>query len=67
MQRAHYETATLGSIILLPGESIHKALAEDYQAMRNMIYGDIPDFEDILAFLEKLQAEIHELRNSDTL
>ena len=64
---AHYETATLGSIILLPGESIHKALAEDYQAMRNMIYGDIPDFEDILAFLEKLQAEIHELRNSDTL
>ena len=31
---AHYETATLGSIILLPGESIHKALAEDYQLTR---------------------------------
>lgn len=64
---AHYETATLGSIMILPGESIHKALAEDYQAMRNMIYGAAPDFEDILAFLEKLQAEIHELSNSDIL
>lgn len=64
---AHYETATLGSIMILPGESIHKALAEDYQAMRNMIYGTAPDFEDILAFLEKLQAEIHELSNIDIL
>lgn len=64
---AHYETATLGSIMILPGESIHKALAEDYQVMRNMIYGAAPDFEDILAFLEKLQAEIHELSNSDIL
>lgn len=58
---AHYETATLSSIALLPGEEMHKALAEDYRAMRNMIYGNIPDFEDILTFLEKLQAEIHEL------
>ena len=53
--------------MILPGESIHKALAEDYQAMRNMIYGAAPDFEDILAFLEKLQAEIHGLSNSDIL
>lgn len=59
---AHYETATLGSIMILPGESIHKALAEDYQAMRNMIYGNIPEFEEIFEFLEKLQEEIHGLQ-----
>lgn len=29
--------------------------------MKNMIYGNIPEFEEILEFLEKLQEEIHEL------
>lgn len=29
--------------------------------MRNMIYGNIPEFEEILEFLEKLQEEIHGL------
>jgi hypothetical protein len=29
--------------------------------MRNMIYGKIPEFEEILEFLEKLQEEIHGL------
>lgn len=62
---AHYETATLSSIELLPRKAILNALQEDYQAMKNMIYGNIPEFEDILAFLELLQAEIHELKNSD--
>ena len=54
---AHYETATLSSIELLPKEAVLNALKEDYQAMRNMIYGNIPEFEEILEFLEKLQEE----------
>jgi hypothetical protein len=58
---AHYETATLGSIELLPRETVLNALQDDYQAMRNMIYGKIPEFEEILEFLEKLQEEIHGL------
>lgn len=58
---AHYETATLKSIELLPGKETRKELLEDYTAMRNMIYGDIPEFENILVLLEKLQGEIHEL------
>ena len=58
---AHYETATLETIMLVPEERIHKELEDDYQAMRNMIYGNIPEFEEILEFLEKLQEEIHGL------
>ncbi len=58
---AHYETATLETIMLVPGERIHKELEDDYQAMRNMIYGNIPEFEEILEFLEKLQEEVHGL------
>ena len=58
---AHYETATLGSIELLPRETVLNALREDYLAMRNMIYGNIPEFEQILEFLKTLQEEIHRL------
>ena len=58
---AHYETATLKSVVLLPNAAILKALLEDYQAMRNMIYGDVPEFEEILSFLQMLQEDIHKL------
>ena len=59
---AHYETATLSSIELLPRITVLNALQEDYQAMGNMIYGDIPEFQEILEFLEKLQEEVHGLK-----
>lgn len=58
---AHYETATLNSIELLPKESIKKELIDDYEAMRNMIYGNIPSFDEILLFLSELQNQIHKL------
>lgn len=58
---AHYETATLGSIMLVPGERIHKALKEDYQAMHNMIYGKMLEYEEIIGYLCKLEEEVHEL------
>ena len=58
---ADYGTATLENIMLVPGERIHKKVEDDYQAMRNMIYGNIPEFKDILVFLERLQEEIHGL------
>ena len=58
---AHYETATLGTIMLVPGERIHKVLKEDYQAMRNMIYGKIPEYEEIIEYLRKLEEEVHGL------
>ena len=60
-KNAHYESATLNRIELLPKEKVLDALREDYQAMRNMIYGNVPEFEEILEFLEKLQEEIHGL------
>ncbi len=58
---AHYETATLGSIMLAPGENLRKALEEDYQAMRNMIYGKMPEYEEMIDFLKQLEEEVHRL------
>ena len=59
---AHYETATLESIELMPREAVLAVLQEDYQAMRNMIYGNIPEFEENHEFLQKLQEEIRGLK-----
>ena len=58
---AHYEKATVKEIKLIPADSIMQSLREDYTAMKNMLYGVAPDFDDILAYLEKLEAEIHKL------
>lgn len=51
----------LSSIELLPKENVRRELPEDYQVMRNIIYGNIPEFEEILTYLEKLQKEVHGL------
>ncbi len=58
---AHYETATLADISLIPAEHIMGAVKKDYEAMKNMIYGDYPDFDDIIACLKKLESEVHSL------
>ena len=58
---AHYETATLKTISLIPSEEIMQSLKNDYAAMANMFYGSTPDFEIILMYLEELEKEIHAL------
>lgn len=59
---SHYEKATLKEVILVPSERIYIELLKDYKAMYNMIYGNIPEFEEIIEFLKILQDEIHSLQ-----
>lgn len=61
IQRAHYETATLKEIRLIPGQEIIPALRNDYAAMANMFYGHAPEFDDIINYLKQLEEEIHAL------
>lgn len=58
---AHYETATLKTVNLIPAEGIMQSLKNDYAAMANMFYGNAPEFDDILIFLSELEIEIHNL------
>ena len=60
-KNANYETATLASIKLIPKPETMTALVKDYDAMKNMIYGSIPEFNIIIEYLEELQDEIHSL------
>ncbi len=58
---AHYESATLSRISLLPAEHIMDAVRSDYAAMKNMIYGKYPGFDDILSCLKHLEEEVHSI------
>lgn len=54
-----YPTAKRGSFQLVPSEKRQKELAEDYQAMRAMIFGDTPEFSEIMATLKKIEDRIN--------
>lgn len=52
---AHYDLAKPGTLKLVPGESLKKWLIKDYKAMEEMIFGDVPTFEEIIKALEEME------------
>ena len=57
---AHYETAVPGGIHLVPSEARMDSLRTDYMRMREMIFGDAPAWEHIVAGLRKLEHQMNE-------
>lgn len=58
---AHYELARPGTMRLLPPEECIPLLREDYEHMKNMIFGETPEFEKIMKCIERLEREINGL------
>lgn len=58
---ARYDEAKQGTMKLIPSEKSIKALYEDYEHMKNMIYGEKPDFDIILDAMQTLENEINVL------
>lgn len=56
---ARYDLARPGSFRLVPEGHVLAAVWADYRSMANMIFGDVPEFDDILTILKKLQDEIN--------
>lgn len=52
-------SAAPGAFALTPTPEMRAALAQDYQAMRGMIFGDPPAFDDILASIADLEARLN--------
>ena len=48
-----------GTMLLMPSEHAMPVMKADYAAMRNMIYGDYPSFDEILSTIKKLETEIN--------
>ncbi len=58
---AHYELAKPGTMRLLPPKDCIPLLREDYEHMKNMIFGETPEFEKIMDCMERLEREINGL------
>lgn len=58
---ARYDLAKPGAMKLMPPEDCISILVEDYEHMKNMIFGEKPSFEEILDTLRKMESEINEL------
>ena len=56
---AQYDLAKPGTLRLIPESHVLEAVRADYRAMANMIYGDYPDFDEIMGQLQALEDEIN--------
>ena len=59
---AKYPEAVPGTFKLIPPEYRFKALAADYEAMKDMLYGDVPKFDTVIDAIRKLEIEINILK-----
>jgi len=58
---ANYESAVIGSLKLVPSEYVRKSLKRDYDDMSIMIFGDTPEFDEIMDSIRALEIEINQL------
>lgn len=58
---AKYDEAKPGTFKLLPPEFRLKELKQDYKAMKNMIFGTVISFDNILVILKELETDINAL------
>lgn len=59
---AHYDTAIPGSLNIVPNPTLKFNLARDYENMKLMIYGNIPEFDLILNEIEMFQNDFNKLK-----
>lgn len=52
---AKYPEAVPGTLKLLPPEYRFAALEADYNSMQDMLYGDVPTFETVIAAVRELE------------
>lgn len=57
---ANYQSAIDGDIKLMPPDFRQEALQKDYEAMREMIFGDYPSWNSIMKTIEAFEQELAE-------
>jgi hypothetical protein len=58
---AKYPEAVPGTLKLIPPDHRIAALSSDYEAMKDMLYGMIPNFKTAIESIRELEKEIHTL------
>ena len=62
---AKYQETVPGTLKLIPPEYRFATLCEDYESMKDMLYGSVPSFEDVMGAIEKLEKEINSQAGRD--
>jgi hypothetical protein len=57
---AKYEDAKVGTMKLVPPSFNLQTLEDDYEHMKNMIYGEKPSFKKVMSVIKKLETEINQ-------
>ena len=57
---ARYDLAKPGTLRLIPAALCVPALVADYEHMKNMIFGEQPEFSEILHNIQLLENEINQ-------
>ena len=58
---AEYDSAKIGTLQLVPQEHAKTWLEKDYEKMRSMIFGNVPEFSEIMRAISDLEAEINHI------
>ena len=56
---ADYDSAVRGGLKLIPATHVYEVVKSDYRAMRTMIFGKYPEFDEIMDILRRLEVEIN--------
>ena len=56
---ARYDLAKPGTLMLVPDGHVLASVRSDFQSMEKMIFGEVPEFGEIMAVLQELQEEIN--------
>lgn len=59
--RARYDLAKIGTMKLIPNDKAIKRLSTDYGSMREMIYGDYPEFDLIIEKISAFEGKLNSL------
>lgn len=58
---AQYERALPGTLRLIPPEHRMERLRQDYASMQNMMFGEYPDFDALMEYIQFLENEINSI------
>jgi hypothetical protein len=56
---ANYETATIGTMHLMPNELFNETLKQDCREMSEMFFQGAPDFDEIIAKVSQIEKTIN--------
>lgn len=62
---ARYDLCAPGTMRLMPPKEVLPLVRQDYASMRNMIFGEAPDFDELMTGIRELESEINDLGPSE--